>query len=839
MRRRRRQQQPAQQQLYRPPSPPPPEPNKKEGGAACTSSTGSAGRKRRSPRYELAIGGACDGGDDDGYAYMAGPINFPPEDASDDEVWRWFLRGQMRDDDDNTASNNNKDGDKEGDKAASNNDKRAENVGENRRRLEARRRAENRRLAALIDSGGARIDADGRIVPTNRNADDTNVGDGEEEGAEHQDGAVNGDNRNGSNGPTANDDGNGDTGNIPLLDANDDARFAPTVGLLHPRPPSAAGGGGIRNFNLNDDDVEFIPLPGSAAANAASANGRGGNRNDAPWAPWGRLRRRRQQQQQQPRAGPRSRPNALEPPPVVTFRRVCCAVFAVVTAFVCIMLQTLPLLEGGGSDRIDPVLDPVLRELVVLRDVADHFSSCGVGDGDNNLHRKDQESDDDDKSNGEVHQGADGPDDLEATTSFLNRREAWASIVALYLHSLDRLQHCVQVLRSFTQSSHRRLTCQDGVIHIPSVSVLKERYEEALIRDHAWKYPNEWPSLQDMTEAEKAEAQRLKEIHAPYKDGVDLAWPLPCVGHAGRNVGSDLAHNDVENRASTCPSAIDPASSDCARPTLAQRFKRKFSSSDISSGNDTCIVDPTPETQKVCFRGVSDGVITQAEVDVALLLASNLIANGGDHLEIRRDVHVLRRYLPSVLGKVEGRFRDRHGVACRLEPVAFRIFAALPMEGEPLSTPLAGSIHSKYVVMKQRAQLTGAVNHTVYYESEAANRDRNDRAPFHLLRTLSAKRPFRDPCVLMSDRQRSPDFSFHSSIFLSDGAGGDHSGGTELYADAHRRNKNPRRRIQRGTIIDPSRGRLVLSSGGDENKHCKMPMRAGIRAVLQIWWDCG
>ena len=834
--RRRRRLQPAQQQLYRPPSPPPPEPNHEEGGAACAS-TGSAGRRRRSPRYELAIGGACDGGDDDGYAYMAGPVNFPPEDASDDEVWRWFLHSERQDDNTTALSNNNKDGDKEVDKAASNNDKRAENVGENRRRLEARRRAENRRLAAMIDSGGARIDVDGRIVPTNRNADDTTAGDGEEEGA------ANGDNRNDRNGPADNDDSNGNGGNSPLLDANDDARFAPTVGLLHTRPPSAAGGG-IRNGNSNDDDVEFIPLPGSAAENAASANGSNGNRNDAaaPWAPWGR--RRRSQQQQQPHragAGPRPRPNALEPPPVVTFRRVCCAVFAVVTAFVCIMLQTLPLFEGDGSGRIDPVLDPVLKELVVLRDVADHFSSCGVGDGDNNLHRKDQESDDDDKRNGEVHQGADGPDDLEATTAFsLNRRgEAWASIVALYMHSLDRLRHCAQVLRSFTQSSHRRLTCQDGVIHIPSVSVLKERYEEALIRDHAWKYPNEWPSLQDMSDAEKAEAQRLKEIHAPYKDGVDLAWPLPCVGHGGLNVGSDLAHHDVENRASTCPSAINPAISEGARPTLAQRFKRQFLSKDISSGTDTCIVDPMPETQKVCFRGVSDGVITQDEVNIALLLASNLIANGGDHLEIRRDVQVLRRYLSSVLGKVEGRFRDRHGVTCRLEPVAFRIFAALPMEGEPLSTPLAGSIHSsKYVVMKQRAQLTGAVNHTVYYESEAANRDRNDRAPFHLLRTLSAKRPFRDPCVLMSDRQRSPDFSFHSSIFLSDGADGDHSGGTELYADAHRRNKNPRRRIQRGTIIDPSRGRLVLSSGGDENKHCKMPMRAGIRAVLQIWWDC-
>lgn len=219
-----------------------------------------------------------------------------------------------------------------------------------------------------------------------------------------------------------------------------------------------------------------------------------------------------------------------------------------------------------------------------------------------------------------------------------------------------------------------------------------------------------------------------------------------------------------------------------------------------------------------------------------------MIATGGDHLQVRRDVQTLRRYLPTVLAKVDKQFRERHGLTCRLEPVAFRIFAALPMEGEPLSMPLAGSIHSKYAITKRRAQLVSAVNHTVYHEWEAENRERNDQAPFHLLRQLRTvshrKRPFRDPCVLMSDRQRSPEFSYHSSVFLSDGAGVDLSGGTEPYVDAHRRNKNPRRRIRRGVLIDASRGRMVLSSGGDENKRCKMPMRAGIRAVLQIWWDC-
>jgi hypothetical protein len=33
-----------------------------------------------------------------------------------------------------------------------------------------------------------------------------------------------------------------------------------------------------------------------------------------------------------------------------TFRRICCAVLAVVTAFICIMLQALPLMRSVGTE---------------------------------------------------------------------------------------------------------------------------------------------------------------------------------------------------------------------------------------------------------------------------------------------------------------------------------------------------------------------------------------------------------------------------------------------------------------------------------------------------------
>jgi hypothetical protein len=101
------------------------------------------------------------------------------------------------------------------------------------------------------------------------------------------------------------------------------------------------------------------------------------------------------------------------------------------------------------------------------------------------------------------------------------------------------------------------------------------------------------------------------------------------------------------------------------------------------------------------------------------------------------------------------------------------------------------------------------------------------------------KEPIRDPCKLMADMEADPRFGIHTSIFLSDGAGKDFAGGVALYVDEHNSNSNPRRRIQRGVSIDGHRGRIVVSTGGLENRRCRLPTRAGIRAVLQIWWDTG
>ena len=42
-------------------------------------------------------------------------------------------------------------------------------------------------------------------------------------------------------------------------------------------------------------------------------------------------------------------------------------------------------------------------------------------------------------------------------------------------------------------------------------------------------------------------------------------------------------------------------------------------------------------------------------------------------------------------------------------------------------------------------------------------------------------RPVRDACHLMADLEADPRFSIHTSVFLSNGAGGDYRGGVSLY----------------------------------------------------------
>jgi hypothetical protein len=88
----------------------------------------------------------------------------------------------------------------------------------------------------------------------------------------------------------------------------------------------------------------------------------------------------------------------------------------------------------------------------------------------------------------------------------------------------------------------------------------------------------------------------------------------------------------------------------------------------------------------------------------------------------------------------------------------------------------------------------------------------------------------------MADMEANSSFAIHTSIFLSNGAGADYQGGVFLYATMMKY-KILENAFRRGLAIDGTRGRIVVSSGGRENRRCRLPTRAGIRSVLQIWWN--
>jgi hypothetical protein len=125
----------------------------------------------------------------------------------------------------------------------------------------------------------------------------------------------------------------------------------------------------------------------------------------------------------------------------------------------------------------------------------------------------------------------------------------------------------------------------------------------------------------------------------------------------------------------------------------------------------------------------------------------------------------------------------------------------------------------------------------VYIDWLETTKRKNDLAAYSLPPPFATKGE-RNACYLMSDLDADPSFAVHTSVFLSDSAGIQYAGGAALYVDDHPSNANSRNKIQRGISIDGSRGRIVVSTGGVENRRCRLPTRAGIRAVLQIWWNC-
>ena len=414
----------------------------------------------------------------------------------------------------------------------------------------------------------------------------------------------------------------------------------------------------------------------------------------------------------------------------LTFRRICIAVLAVLTAFLLIMIKTLPLFQTTSvttmSETFDPTMDKLVMELLHVKTLMEHINECP------GLHRK------------------------------------------------NEMKWYDPVWRVVTRRSknHSAVDCSDGVLHIPSKKVL-----DSLVRSGA--FDKEFAKLQPLVTA----------------IGVNVSWFFPC-HEPNSNTPATSLYSLAPSQPRTCAATTTTAAAAAGR-------------------------EESSKSMPGCFRGVHDNLLTERELRDIVQLGGVLISEGGDHFDIQQDISLLRKHLPSVIAKLSTLFAEQYGVSKDLlSPVAFRIGAVGPIDAA--NVPLYG--------IRAASGLVRLLNRTNYIEWVENAQRRNEIAQFSLPWPFRIK-PVRDVCNLMADMEADPSFLIQTTVFLSGGAGDDFKGGGALYVDHHASNNNPRKKIRRGITVDGSRGRVVVSTGGLENRRCRLPTRAGIRAASQIWWS--
>ena len=275
------------------------------------------------------------------------------------------------------------------------------------------RRSEIRQLSDKLAYGEARIDDDGRLVPT-----------GEPQPP----------NANLPPGPQPRNNNEGNNNNNPQVD----------IGLFG----GAGGGGGDRQ------EAEAERIVEQETREAAAAIARAVQRYRDQGVP--------EEDFEVILIEPRGRGTVN-----LTFRRICIAVLAVVTAFVCVILQTLPLLDSN-FDKFDPDFDKLLYDLLHVRFIQTHAKHCP------GLHRQ--------GSMAEAEYNID-----------LAHPTRWYQFALLK-------NHLSQILRPFQSTSEN---CDDGVLHIPAKQVLLESYIQS-------------------ASPEEAALNKL------FARGVNVSWFLPC-----------------------------------------------------------------------------------------------------------------------------------------------------------------------------------------------------------------------------------------------------------------------------------------------------------------------
>ncbi len=601
-----------------------------------------------------------------------------------------------------------------------------------------RRKAEIRRLSVNLRNGlgGARIDQDGRLVPStqppqppranlpplNNNANDNNNN-----------------NRNNNNNPNANDNPQffpeNNLNNLQpeqqeqlfLEQRRLDTEFAIAHAVRELRRPNRPDG------PVPEEDFEVILLDQrgrpSRAANGVLGAAVDNNNMDEN--------------------------NHDNNTPIMNpfLRRIAFGGFTMIALIVCIFVKVLPIgamfsAEGSSDKRFDPLLNKVL----VVREWKDHIRDCPGG--------------------------------------LQNRNQSHYDPKWEWLHKI--------------QGSTISADCSDGVLHIPSKHVLQSNYAASSV------------------DAEKD----LRE----YQNGVDLSWFMPCSEH----------------------SLEDSAQQQCDMQDIhSKESPGQSNENDQSEQPTTC---PTRRNLNRCFRGVHDNFVGDGEIHQALAMGDFFAENGGDHFDVYQNVGVLNRMVPSIVKKVGNLLSTAYlspqlqntkesaeneqpwTKTSNIRPVAFRILTTGPMDGHDVKLK-----QEKGDKMTMYLTQSTALNEAKYLNWVLKSRKHNDKALYqsYYLPWFYRLAPKRETCDLKFDMQADSRFCVQTSLFLTDGAGVDYRGGTNLFVDDHPSNfRNPSHRIARGLSIDGSKGRLIVSSGGLENLRCRFPTRAGFRTVLQIWWDC-
>ena len=349
----------------------------------------------------------------------------------------------------------------------------------------------------------------------------------------------------------------------------------------------------------------------------------------------------------------------------------------------------------------------------------------------------------------------------------------------VHVKECNGLQRDIHIMQNtYNQRRRNTIDCNDGVLHIPPIHILQDLDLNASVDEELIKLG-------------------LDDAYRPYRLGVNVSWFHECA---------------LEN----------PPKSTCV---LQRQYPFEQDDDEVDHSNDTCIEEITAVPPPVaCFRGVHDGMITHNEVESLLDLGALMISKGGDHMTIYNDVKPLIENVPTVVEKLESLLRSKYATPA-IQPVAYQISVASPISFSASVQNAKGSNRDLYLKARNETLHKMWFNHI-----QMINSWPKFAIPFST--------PYRDQCLIISDLEANETFAFHTSVYLGDGAGEDFSGGVTLFVDNHQSNTNPRNRIQRGVTIDGSIGRIIVNSGSDDNSRCRLPMRSGLRAELDIWWNC-